>query len=124
MSVRREALIPEHIIGRIFNALYFDEWTGSRDGRPSMWTKNLIKAFGCRIALHKFVRGDDEGCLLWGGYVEEMSDGFERVVPPFHVGLVRPKLNHRIARLLNKRSSGTLWIRGPKTHDVSVEGCK
>jgi hypothetical protein len=114
--------------------LKFDEWRGSFDGRPALFIKKLVRAFGCVVQLHKFVRADDEGCyhthpawamrlILKGGYVEELGDGTRISWPPGMVGLVAPALEHRIHSLLDDRSSWSLWIRGPKMARVSIRGC-
>jgi len=112
----------------------WDEWRGSIDGRPSLWIKKLVRAFGCVVQLHKFVRADDPGCfhshpawairiILWGGYVEELDDGRWRAWEPGAVGLVKPALEHRIGGLLNGKSSWSLWLRGPKVAAINVRGC-
>jgi hypothetical protein len=114
--------------------IHFDEWRGSLDGRPSLWIKKLIKAFGCVVQVHKFVRADDAGCfhshpawavrvILRGGYVEECGDGSRVSWKPGRVGLVAPHFEHRIDGLLNGRESWSLWIRGPKIASIRVRGC-
>lgn len=113
----------------------WDEWRGSLDGRPALWIKKLIKAFGCVIQLHMFVRADDPECfhsrpayavriILRGGYVEELGDGARRTWRPGMVGIVRPELEHRIDALRNGRDSWSLWIRGPKIRAIGIRGCE
>lgn len=112
----------------------FDEWRGSFDGRPALWIKKLVKAFGCVIQLHKFVRADDPGCfhthpawairiVLRGGYVEELGDGRLRTWRPGMVGIVAPQLEHRISALVNGKESWSLWFRGPKVARINIRGC-
>ena len=120
----------------------WDEWRGSMDGRPSMYIKRLIYLKGWRVDLHKIVRSDDIGCfhthsayvmriILWGGYVEEVcrtwpgegSMSYREWWKPCHIGIVKPNLEHRIAHIINGRSSYSLWIRGPKIAEVKVRGC-
>lgn len=114
--------------------LTYDEWRGSFDGRPALWIKKLIKAFGCTAQLHKFVRADDVGCfhthpawairiVLWGGYVEETGSGKWRPWYPGRVGIVRPEFEHRIGGLMNGRVSYSLWLRGPKIRHIEIRGC-
>jgi hypothetical protein len=114
--------------------LAWSEWRGSFDGRPSLLIKKIVRAFGCVVQVHKFVRADDPGCfhthpawavrvILWGGYVEELGDGSRWVCRPGYVGIVPPQLEHRIDALLNGRSSWSLWLRGPKVARVDVRGC-
>jgi hypothetical protein len=127
------------------------EWRGSLDGRPTMYIKRLLqlpfwrragKLLSCRVDLHKFVAADDEGCfhthpayairlVLWGGYVEQAAhDDQESGVlrtehvwwEPGDIGLVRPELAHRVARLLKGRASYSLWLRGPICADVKLVG--
>lgn len=121
----------------------WDEWRGSMDGRPAMWIKRLVKAFGCRIDLHKFIRADDDDCfhthpaycvriILWGGYVEEIWSGSEngagfagggvyRTWFPGDIGLVRPEFCHRVQGLV-KGPSYSLWLRGPTHHSIELRG--
>jgi hypothetical protein len=129
----------------------WDEWRGSLDGRPTFWLKRLLyipvwkragKWLGCRVDLHKFVGADDFDCfhshpayairiILWGGYVEEVHD--EATYNPFGfcalktwrpgmVGLVPPKMAHRVHSLRNKRVSYSLWLRGPIVAPVKLIG--
>lgn len=112
----------------------WEEWRGSFDGRPSLWIKKLVRAFGCVVQLHKFVRADDPGCfhthpatavrvILWGGYIEELGDGRRRAWLPCMVGILRPELEHRIDTLLNGHTSYSLWLRGPKRAAINIRGC-
>ena len=122
--------------------LKWDEWRGSMDGRPTLWVKHLLCGRGYHIDLHKMVGPDDAECfhthpafavrvVLWGGYLEEIEGG--RTTPygvpirevaiwkPGRVGLVRPELCHRIARIY-KNASYSLWIRFPKCAAVYLRG--
>lgn len=112
---------------------FWDEWRGSFDGRPAMLIKRLFEVFGRRVDLHKFVRADDPACfhthpatafriVLWGGYVEEIDGKGFRTLRPGYVGVVRPELCHRIHKLLNGKSSYSLWLRGKKTAKVEIRG--
>lgn len=114
-------------------ALRYDEWRGSLDGRPALWIKKIVKAYGCVVQLHKFTRADDVACfhshpawairiVLWGGYVEELHDGRWRMWFPGMIGVVRPNLVHRIAGLRNAKSSYSLWLRGPKVRPIQLIG--
>lgn len=116
---------------------FWDEWRGSLDGRPTFWLKRLLKFFGCRVDLHKFIGADDQGCfhshpayairiVLWGGYVEEeMTDDYGghafHTWKPGMVGLIRPQFVHRIAFLLNGNSY-SLWLRGPIIAPIKLLG--
>lgn len=121
--------------------LNWDEWRGSIDGRPSMLVKRLFDRWGYRVDLHKFIRADDPDCyhthpatavriILWGGYVEAVLDRHEipgtvldvRTWKPGRIGIVRPELCHRIHRLLNGRSSYSLWLRGRKCAAAEIVG--
>lgn len=112
----------------------WDEWRGSLDGRPVMWTRNLVAFHGWRLDLHKFVAADAAGCLhthpanawrliVWGGYFEEVEGSTaHKEWRPGMFGRVKPSLSHRVAALRNGRSSYSLWLRAPKTHDVQLRG--
>jgi hypothetical protein len=111
---------------------FWDEWRGSLDGRPTMWIKHLLSHKGFKVDLHKFVKADDKECfhthpaksirvILWGGYFEELETGEIKIWLPFMFGRVAPRLSHRIAGLVFKRSY-SLWIRWPKTHDIELNG--
>lgn len=115
----------------------WDEWRGSNDGRPSMLIKRLFGWRGYRIDLHKFIRVDDLTCfhthpatairiILWGGYTEEIDIGRTlydyRKLRPGMIGIVKPELCHRLHELRNGRCSYSLWLRGPKTHQVTIVG--
>lgn len=114
--------------------LTFDKWRGSFDGRPALWIKKLVRAFGCVVQLHKFVRADDPGCfhshpawavriILRGGYVEETPDGKLIKWLPGNIGIIAPAFEHRICCLLNERESWSLWLRGPKIAAITTRGC-
>jgi hypothetical protein len=114
----------------------WDEWRGSLDGRPTFWSKTLLRVGSWRLDLHKFIAGDDAGCfhthpahalrvILFGGYVEEV----ERVGAPHlrswrpgMIGLIPPSLSHRVVSLRNGRVSYSLWIRGPKVARIELRG--
>lgn len=125
----------------------WDFSVGSRpDGRggyaPTFFGKHLFKFRGFQIRVHKFVSADEPGCfhthpayafrlVLWGGYVEEVRSahppGYGYVSKretwfPGRSGRVEPKFCHRIDRLLNGRSSWSLWIRLPAVAEVKF-GC-
>lgn len=121
--------------------LKWDEWRGSNDGRPSMFIKHLVAWRGWRIDLHKFVRADDPNCyhthpakalrfILWGGYHEAVLDmkfftgTVANVVEwkPLRAGIIKPELCHRIYALRNGKSSWSLWLRWPKTHEIQIVG--
>ena len=110
----------------------WDEWRGSLDGRPVMFTKHLAHWRGVRLDLHKMMRADDADCfhthpawavrcVLWGGYVEERAGGVWRAFFPGRVGIVRPALAHRIAGLFHN-SSFSVWLRFPKCAEVKLIG--
>ncbi|MDY0747330.1 hypothetical protein SNE35_22700 [Paucibacter sp. R3-3] len=111
----------------------WDQWIGTVAGEPIMWIKHLASFRGWRLELHKFVRADVPRCyhthpaiavrlILWGGYLEEVeASRFHWWFPP-QFGLVRPELSHRIDMLANGRVSYSLWLRGPRTHEVSLRG--
>lgn len=98
-------------------------------------------AFG----FHVFEGADEEGCfhthpawafrlVLWGGYVEEAyikrhlyPNGHHYVLKkrwffPGRFGIVAPHFEHRIDRLLFKRSV-SLWVRGPIKFEILTRGC-
>lgn len=67
-------------------SIRWDERRGSLDGRPTMWSRRLVRVRGWTIDLHKFVGPDDPGCfhthpsrtfrlVQAGGYVEEVEGG-------------------------------------------------
>jgi hypothetical protein len=112
---------------------WYDEWRGSLDGKPTLWIRWLVNAFGCRIDLHKMVGPDDERCfhthpayairlILSGGYVEELENGVLQLWLPGMLGIVKPTLCHRVANLVNQRVSYSLWIRFRKTAEVALRG--
>lgn len=125
------------------NAMRWDEWVGSSDQRPAMWTKNLLRVLGCRIDIHKFIRPDNEGCyhshpayairvILRGGYDEDVHEGeippgYIRIRKlkrwrPFMIGLVRPQTVHRVHTLLGDGPAYTLWIRFRKVAPITLVG--
>ena len=133
----REALagFVRHAMLRVsrFFTLRWPEWTGSVDGKITMLTRRIAKVRGRNADLHKFVGTDEPACyhshpatalrvVLWGGYVEQMSDGTLRTWRPGMFGIVRPHHAHRIHSLLNGHSSYSLWLRGPRTHDIKLIG--
>lgn len=113
--------------------MIWDEWRGSNDGRPTLWVRHLLSAFGCKVDLHKMVRGDDQECfhthpayalrvILWGGYVEELESGRWRTWWPGMIGLIAPSYAHRIGGLRNGRASYSLWLRFRKRAKVKLTG--
>lgn len=128
--------------------IFWDEWRGSLDGRPTMWISRLFKLpfwrragkwLSLRVDLHKFTGTDDAYCyhthpayavriVLWGGYIEEMprEEGASipryAVLEPGSIGLVRPEFAHRVCGLLNGKASYSLWLRGPICADVKLIG--
>lgn len=93
---------------------------------------NLIKFRGWTVRVHRFDHADDAGCfhshpavayrlILWGGYWEETIWGDLVEWRPGSFGKIVPDFEHRIHKL-RKRSSYSLWIRGPITHKVKF-GC-
>lgn len=128
---------------------FWTAWVGNFDGSdPVMlisrkfsipWTQYVVE-------FHKFCARDAEGCyhthpynawriILWGGYVEEVIETFthgdwsvsrlpgsrfhcRRVG---HIGRVTHGFCHRVDRLIGNVSY-SLWIHGPKTHDVHLVG--
>ena len=109
------------------------EWRGSLDGRPTMLTRTLLRAFGCRLVLHKFVGTDDPGCfhthpayavriILRGAYIEQLEDGTYRLWQTGDVGIVRPTLPHRIDQASASPQPLTLWLRGPKVAETQLRG--
>lgn len=117
--------------------LKWDRWVGNMvegsDATPIFFIKHLVRLFGRRIDLHKFIEADLPQCfhthpgnairvVLWGGYVEELPDGSKIEWKPGMIGLVRPAYSHRIDSLRNGRCSYSLWFRGRDTHIVFLEG--
>lgn len=111
----------------------WDEWRGSMDGRPTLWVKCLFGRSGRRIDIHKMVAADDPDCfhshpayavriILWGGYVEQVTDGRWRMWLPGMIGIVRPSYAHRIAGFRNGRNSYSLWIRFRKIASIELHG--
>lgn len=104
----------------------------NKAGQPVFFMRKLFGFRGWSVRLHKFTQGDDEGCyhshpavayrlILWGGYVEETPDGKWHNCNWLHVSKITPDFVHRIDHLHGK-SSISLWIRGPITHQVQY-GC-
>lgn len=121
------------MIPRILDRLQFDTWIGSLDGRPTLWTRDLLRWRGWRVSLHRMVSADDPGCfhthpawafrlVLAGGYIEEREDGASFAWMPGTFGIVRPSLSHRIARLVNESCSYSLWVRAPKSREIQLNG--
>lgn len=121
------------MLERLLDRIVFNEWIGTVDGRATLWSKRLLSAWGWRVDLHRMVGADDAGCfhthpawalrlVLAGGYVEELENGDCLAWPAGHFGVVRPSLSHRIARLLNERSSYSLWVRAPKSAAIELRG--
>lgn len=126
---------------------FWDEWRGSLDGRPVMFIQRLArvpvwywrgKVYSVRLDRHMFTRADDADCFhthpAWairipysGGYVEEIfGPGQPRDFRhwfPFDIGIVYPKLAHRVARIMGATGvSLSLWLRGPICADVQLLG--
>lgn len=127
---------------------FWDEWRGTEDRIPIMLIRRIVlipvwrragKVMAVRIDLHKFVGPDATGCFHThpayavriigpGGYVEELfppdRHGFARYQSwrPFMIGIVAPKLAHRVAMVFNGRWSYSLWIRLPEIADVELVG--
>lgn len=119
----------------------WDEWRGSLDGKPTFYIKKLFEVFNIRVSIHKFVGPDDWACfhthpatairiVLWGGYDEEILTDYgtfqsrrTRRCSVGTVGIVKPKLCHRISKLLNGKSSYSLWIRFKKVATIELRGC-
>lgn len=128
----------------------WDEWRGSIDGKTKvlfikrlicipLW-RNKMGRMNFRVDLHKMAAADEPECyhshpswalrwILWGGYVEEIY-AQDRAIPrfyfdfwkPWDFGFVAPDFIHRIDRLLNGKSSYSLWFRGPVIQDVRLLG--
>lgn len=90
----------------------WDSWRGSIDGRPTLWTRHLVRIREHHLDIHKMVAADDADCfhthpalsfrlVLWGGYTEELEDGAIVKWRPGMFGIVRPEFSHRISGLLN-----------------------
>lgn len=110
---------------------WWAEWVGSFDGRVTMRVTPLLARWGWRVDLHRFEGVDDPGCyhthpawamrvILRGGYMEEHEDGRREWWWAGRVGLVRPSLSHRVARV--EAPTITLWIRGPKVARIQLRG--
>lgn len=103
------------------------------DGEPVLLIKYLIRWRGWELNLHKIVRPDEVGCfhthpanawrlILWGGYIEQLSDFSCVFWDPGKFGKIRPEFEHRIAYLYGK-ASYTLWLRAPVTAAITTRGC-
>lgn len=122
---------------------FWHEWRGSSDGRPSMFVRNLLSLRGFKLDLHKFIRADDPTCfhthpakalrvILWGGYTEQIryeGGAFPKSVwykkkqwIPGDIGIIQPELCHRIDWLRNGRASYSLWLRWPKSAEITIFG--
>ena len=118
----------------------WDSWRGNPNGEryrvefedATMLIKKLFHIGDWKVKLHAMVGSDSEGCyhtheawsfrlVLWGGYIEEMEDGKLRTWFPLRFGLISPKLSHRVARPIFKKSY-SLWIRSPKKYEVELRG--
>lgn len=110
----------------------WESWRGSLDGQVTFVDKTLLAFRGWKVTLHKFIGADDPGCfhthpawalrvVLWGGYVEEVPNGFFRRFWPGRVGLVPPWFAHRVSELM-RGPSYSLWIRGPKVAAIQLHG--
>lgn len=100
---------------------------------PVLHIKYLVRFRGWEFNLHKIVRPDDHECfhthpanawrlVLWGGYVEQLSDGNLMFWDPGKFGKIVPEFEHRIACLYGK-ASYTLWLRAPITAKITTRGC-
>lgn len=114
-------------------SLTWIDWRGSFDGRPTMLIIKRFDFAGWRIELHAFIGRDDPGCfhthpahalrfILCRGYIEQMESGELKAWRAGDIGIVRPKLSHRVADLLGTGPCYTLWIRTPKRHQVELRG--
>lgn len=127
---------------------FWDEWRGDADGtRPVMMIRKLVaipvwwkpgKTFFVRLDLHKFVNSDPQDCyhthpgyaIRWvvgGGYVEEVFPPGPNgrrywCWRPWMIGIVPPKLAHRVARVINGKWSYSFWLRGPVVANVKLVG--
>lgn len=123
--------------------MWWDEWRGS-GAEPTFWVRHVYprvprrNAEGRRIGrlaidIHKFIGKDQPECfhthpayavriILWGGYVEELEGGRHRTWTPGMIGLVSPAHTHRVAGLVNGRSSYSLWIRFRERAPVYLRG--
>lgn len=111
----------------------WDYWIGLAGEKPTLWVKELLRAFGWKIEIHKFISHDHPECfhthpahafrlVLWGGYVEELEGNLKRAWRIGDFGLVHPDTSHRILDILNDRPAYTLWIRGPVRTKIKLRG--
>jgi hypothetical protein len=109
-------------------------WNKHKPGDPVFAIKTLFRLNGWSFRIHKFYQADEPGCfhshpavayrvILWGGYIEETEHGDKIAWRPGMFGKIVPNFVHRIHALRNGRSSVSLWIRGPITHDIETTGC-
>lgn len=120
--------------------LCWTSWAGTSKGRVTMWDKNLFDRWGLRVAIHKFVNPDADTCfhthpanairiILWGGYREEVKQPcyesshilITKSWRMGNIGLVRPADKHRIHEVFTVPTY-TLWLRGRKTAEITIEG--
>lgn len=117
--------------------MFWHGWRGDLNGNPTFFYRDLFEFRGWRVSIHKFVTSDPYECfhshpatayrlVLWGGYEEEVwidkDNSYLERVGWLHFGKVAPNYIHRINRLLNGKSSVSLWIRSPKTHEIKLIG--
>lgn len=121
----------------------WDEWRYNKDeNKPVFYIKDIFSLLGFKIEIHKMVAADDHECyhshpahairfILWGGYWEEWLEGKTEEGNDIHrlkkwkvlrIGWVKPSFSHRIERLVNDKSSYSLWIRFPKSAKVKLTG--
>lgn len=115
---------------------FWDEWRGHFDGTPVFYSRTLFRARGWKVCLHKMVTADMPECfhshpakawrlILWGGYHEEspwIGNVYNYYLRrPLRLSIVRPEFVHRISNL-RRKSSLTLWIRSPITHEAKLIG--
>lgn len=119
----------------------WDEWRGDLKGNPTFFSKHLFTLFNWRFSIHKFVQADAPNCfhshpaiayrfILWGWYWEQLAfefDDYGNCIGSYFYkfrkwkfGKVYPDTIHRIEKV--KVPTYTLWIRGPKTHEILLKG--
>lgn len=125
----------------------WDSWVGHGPNGPvvmqikTLFTVHILRKDGTvdewKVQLHRMINTDKPGCwhthparafrfVLWGGYIEEVirsGKPLSRWIKcrPGFSGWVTPDHTHRIAALYGK-TSWSLWIRGPITHEVQLVG--
>lgn len=110
---------------------YVSNWLGST---TVMLISRPLKIPGTNwvVELHKFCASDAPGCyhthpytawrvVFYGGYTEQLPTGELRMIRAGHIGKVTPEFAHRV-HALYKKSSWSLWIHGPVTHEVKLVG--